>query len=299
MSDILTDNQRRAYNKKMLEILKYFIAFCQEKQLVYWASYGTAIGAVRHHSIIPWDDDIDILMPRDSYNKLLDLADEFDNGQYEVMHVKLNPDSTCRAIHICDKNTTVIIRMSMPIVNGVHIGVSPIDFSNESEEMIVKHAIETHLAFKNYFNCLRRYSMKDVIKNIPHPRSLKWILKNFFQGKDDRERYRNEAIALENYYYGSEGTNAFNIHELLFNKHLHVFKSEWFASSITMPFEDIQICLPIGYHEYLTKQYGDYMTPPPAAQQVPHHDIDYFNLKERLAIDTAVKRYEKGLHYEL
>ena len=298
MPSALSEEARKAYNAKMLGVLKYFIAFCQEKNLIYWASYGTAIGAVRHHSIIPWDDDIDILMPRESYNKLLDFSRDFDNGQFEILHVKLRPESTCRAIHICDNKTTVITRMNMPIVNGVHIGVSPIDFSDESEESITKTALETHRAFKNYFNCLRHYSMSDILRNIVHPRSLLWIMKSIYYGNHSKDSFRKEALALENTYTGKNGCKAFNIHELLFSMLMHFFKSEWFSDSIMMPFEDITISLPVGYHEYLSMQYGDYMTPPPPSQQKPHHDIDYFNLKERLSLSDAIERYKKGLHYE-
>lgn len=293
---------RQALISKMMEVLKYFISFCKDNNLVYWAGYGTAIGAVRHHAIIPWDDDIDILMPRDSYNRLLQLSEKFNNEQFEILHVKLNPNSTCRAIHVCDKKSTVVANINLPLVNGVHIGISPIDFSNDSDETIMKQAVETNSAFRKYFDCLFVYSFKDILKNLKSPRllmhNMSRVLKNKSINKNKKELFRLKALEFDNYYTGEDGEKAFNIYELLFNKRLHIFKSEWFADSVIIPFEDISISLPIGYHEYLTMQYGDYMTPPPVNQQIPHHDIDYFNLKARLSFNEALERYSKGECYE-
>lgn len=296
---MIPEEARIAYNAKMVEILNYFISFCESQSLTYWVGYGTAIGAVRHHSIIPWDDDIDLLMPRKSYNDLLNYSDIFNNGKFELLHVLNRPDSTCRVIHICDTQTTVITKIKLPIVNGVHIGISPIDFSDDSEEEIIKHSLELNKAFGSYFNCLYHYTFFDLINSFKHPRKAFSIFKNWYYQGSSKERFRKQALEYDNYYAGSIGKRAFNMHELLFSKKLHCFNSEWFNDSVQFPFEGIQVNLPIGYHNYLTAQYGDYMTPPPADCQVPHHSIDYLNLNKRLSFSQALERYNRGNQYEL
>ena len=63
----------RKWQLKLLEILVYFSEFCEAHDLRYYLASGTCIGAVRHHGFIPWDDDVDVAMPREDYNKLCEL----------------------------------------------------------------------------------------------------------------------------------------------------------------------------------------------------------------------------------
>ena len=69
----------------LLRTMKDFMAFCDIAGLKWYLAYGSAIGAVRHHGIIPWDDDIDVIMPRPDYDRLLEIAQQEDFGQYELI----------------------------------------------------------------------------------------------------------------------------------------------------------------------------------------------------------------------
>jgi lipopolysaccharide cholinephosphotransferase len=70
---------------RLLEMLKWFHSFCMENNIKYYALGGTALGAIRHNGFIPWDDDIDVGMPREEYNKLIFLmSKKNENTQYEI-----------------------------------------------------------------------------------------------------------------------------------------------------------------------------------------------------------------------
>lgn len=75
-----------------------------------------------------------------------------------------------------------------------------------------------------------------------------------------------------------------------------LYNPAWFEKAIRVPFEDTEISVPVGYHEYLTTNFGDYMTPPPEKEQKVKHKFYYMNLKEGLTIEEAKKRIKKGEH---
>jgi lipopolysaccharide cholinephosphotransferase len=76
-----------------------------------------------------------------------------------------------------------------------------------------------------------------------------------------------------------------------------IFNKDWFANTIEVPFENITINLPVGYHEYLTKLFGDYMSLPPKEKQISHHSHYYCNLKERLTLKEVKTRVNNGERY--
>ena len=75
--------------KALISTLKGFVNFCEQHNLRYYAAFGTALGAVRHHGIIPWDDDIDVYMPREDYNKFLSLRGTLESSEYELLILKI------------------------------------------------------------------------------------------------------------------------------------------------------------------------------------------------------------------
>ena len=104
--------------KKTLETLKFTIDFFNKHNLRYFACGGTCLGAVRHHGIIPWDDDVDLFMPYDDYQKLLSLKAEIDNTPDYKLLTPETPgyyDPVCR---ITDKGTTIWRNYINPIVFG-------------------------------------------------------------------------------------------------------------------------------------------------------------------------------------
>ncbi|KXB74135.1 hypothetical protein HMPREF1860_02125 [Prevotella amnii] len=116
--------------KKLLSLFKEFTLFCKKNNLTYYAAYGTAIGAVRHHGIIPWDDDVDVWMPRKDYEKLLKLKTTLLKTNYEIINIE-NKGYYLYFAKFCNRNTSIIEREGEPNI-GLYIDIFPLDNYNTS-----------------------------------------------------------------------------------------------------------------------------------------------------------------------
>ena len=72
------------FQKALLEVYKAFASFCERNDISFFAAYGTMIGAIRHHGFIPWDDDIDVFMKRDEYDKFVALRNTLEGTSYKI-----------------------------------------------------------------------------------------------------------------------------------------------------------------------------------------------------------------------
>lgn len=112
-----------------IEMLKSFHEFCKENALRYYIIGGTAIGALRHHGFIPWDDDIDLGMPRKDYNKLISTYNKKrTNDRYilESPYTK-NKDYCYTYSKLYDSKTLLVEKLKKEFVRGVFIDIFPID----------------------------------------------------------------------------------------------------------------------------------------------------------------------------
>ena len=82
------------------DILKHFDAFCKEHNIRYYLAYGTLLGAIRYKKFIPWDDDVDVLVPREDYERLLKIYK--DNAQYKLYAFEKDGKFNCPYAKLCD-----------------------------------------------------------------------------------------------------------------------------------------------------------------------------------------------------
>ena len=123
MSDISTQQLQQ----KTLPILLAIDKVCREHDIHYYISDGTMLGAVRHGGFIPWDDDLDIAMPRPDYERFVAQGSEWLPEPYEMICVEKNPHEACTFMKIIDGGTTLIERWSYNQLGGIYIDVFPID----------------------------------------------------------------------------------------------------------------------------------------------------------------------------
>ena len=290
-------NQVAAYKRKLVETMIAFENFCDEHGITYYATGGTAIGAVRHKGFIPWDDDIDVCMLRPEYDRFVELRAKCEGTGYLIMdyHTPGNPVPFAKFVNM----TTTLVEFDYnPISTGLFIDVFPLDnVSNDFEftvrlknrvifNMQLYQRTTIDLDFSGQLRYLKGGHVKTVLKALKNKLIYKYQRNKYVKLLEDDEKALREVK-------GDSVLNYYTFYKI----EKEIFPKEWFSGTIEMPFEDITVKLPIGYHEYLSKLFGDYMTPPPVEKQVSHHSHYYCNLTEHVNIDEVRRRLRKGEQY--
>lgn len=284
-----TDNSyifEKDLKAKLLEVFRFSIDFLNRHNLKWFVGQGTCIGAVRHNGLIPWDDDIDLLMPREDYNKLLSLQPEFDGTNYELMSWYQGhfPSPFTK---IVDRNTTLWELKFQPFITGVFIDIFPMDLTDETPQRIEKKLGEYDKYLNLYWSSISDFSLKDSVELLKQKR-LRYFGHSVLSliTHTRKNYYLNKLQSLDKEHNNIDGAYYVLYSSCFAYKYeKEIFKREWFDDHVLMPFEGFEVRVPIGYNAYLTHVYGDYMQLPPEEKRVTRHYHYYFNLKERKTIE--------------
>jgi lipopolysaccharide cholinephosphotransferase len=240
-----------------LDLLQKTAEFCENNGLRYFLCGGTLIGAIRHKGYIPWDDDIDIAMPRPDYDRFVKTFNQPEN-YYQVVNLDTNPDYAYDFAKVYDNRTIFKELHYRGTSFGVNIDVFPVDGVKDATQVnkikFLHKVLNTKKA--NYF---KRTWSKKIINTFG-----KLLLLPFSA--------RQIAIWMDNearkYAFGSVPkagviANPYGPGEI-------VDKSV-FDSDIYEEFEGRKFRVPVGYDTWLRSIYGDYMQLPPEEHRVPHH----------------------------
>lgn len=270
---------------KMLDILKYFIKICDENGLRYWAGGGTCLGALRHGGFIPWDDDLDIFMPRPDYERLYKIwRNVSTNKQYKLCRTTRKKNYHHRVMQIVDLNTTFINKRSVneDIEHGVYIDIIPMDASSSSKIGQYRQALDSIIFSVYNIQTLPEFQGGKLM------RTGTQTLLNLVKNNDRRYRIwkaaekRMTRCNWETAEYAVELTTSFS-------SILRFWPRRWFGYR-KEKFEDIEICVPSGAEEYMTAVYGDFMKMPPIEDQTVKHNTVFIDL------DNPYTKY-KGIYY--
>lgn len=245
-----------------LALLVKFAEFCNRENLRYYLAYGTLIGAVRHKGFIPWDNDVDVVMPRMDYDKFLRRIKECPMEAY-IEALDYHKVRTFPFIKLIDNRTRLKEHFLVTEENlGIYIDIFPLDgFPNTREQQIrlfKRAAFYWKLyAFANYrFNTGATIGKK-LVKIMLYPISR--MISSY--------KVCEKLNALcENYDYDSSEmvgniVYGFDERELIEKKCFEVLHGE---------FEGYKFCIPKGYDQYLTQCYGEYMKLPKEEERVTH-----------------------------
>lgn len=295
--DNMNANVLCEFKKILLNTMYNFDEFCVQNNLQYFACSGTAIGAVRHKGFIPWDDDIDIFMPRKDYNKLVAMRHELKARGYAIKN--LGDDEYIYAFaKFYDINTTLIETDSFPnCLLGVYLDIFPLDeVDGTLDEIKNKKEVYTS-AYRKFQDTFLSLSMRQFISCLYHKdfTRLKELLMLLVQTKNKKKEIRTKFKQIEDNWAEERGIKLMT-HSGIYALDKELFDKSWFSESIRVPFENIQINIPKEYDKYLSHLYGDYMVLPPLEKRVSMHPHFYLNLKEGLTLKDVERRIQKGEH---
>ncbi len=252
----------------MMDELNQFDQFCDEHKLRYYLYYGTLLGAVRHQGFIPWDDDVDVAMPRPDYEKFLHLTKNGFKADLSVISMLTDPHYQFPFAKIINRKTLLIEKATNHHI-GVYIDVFPLDGLPSSEKDIKKHyqkirVLRRFLRFgflviiapDKKYKIPMLYVATKVAKIIGSYRILRWI-------DQSAKAFDFDASAkIADVVWG-------------YGKREVMLKAE-FLESEKIKFENLSLNAPVQAKQWLTQVYGDYMTPPPLDQQTSPHKINAF-----------------------
>lgn len=255
--------------KVQLEILIEFDRVCKEHDIHYNLHFGTLLGAIRHQGFIPWDDDIDLAMTRENYDKFIDIFKGNLDEKYFVQTYETDPNFFRPYMRI-RKNDTVFVQrhyQDLDIHHGVFIDIFPFDsvYEEKSREKkrykyltsLRKLNVIKHFGVDEQANIVKKLLQKTIDKLMPQLAFNRYLTKVMTKRNKENLSYINlvaDYSTMDN-----------------FDKYL--IKKDDFLDSVPANFEGHEFPIPRNYEQVLVDSYGDYMQLPPEEERIPHHQV--------------------------
>lgn len=262
------------YHAVLFDMLKQVDSICRAERLRYFLSGGTLLGAIRHKGFIPWDDDIDLMMPRPDYEIFLKRAEKRLPKRYILAFPDRTKDYSQPWIRIFDTRVAVDDSgMQRTLTRSLFVDIFPID-GLPSNRTLSNLCFTRVRAWDILLKCARRKAL------YPDER-LKWLKKPMMALTRVRPLPKY-AVSLNKsarrcsferaHYAGVLATTHYGSRERM--------PVEVFRGSVQVPFEGGFFPAPIGYDTYLSRLYGDYMQLPPEEKRVSQHNLHAYLISE-------------------
>lgn len=252
-----------------LEILKQVHRICDELNIRYYLFYGTLLGAVRHKGFIPWDDDIDIVMPRRDYNILIEYIRNNSKAllPLRLMHYSTNDNYIYPIARVSDERYKLCFNNTKEYGLGLFIDLYPLDGCGNTEKEAKRiwnknklrkfwvgvYGIDRYeRSSKSVFRSVLKYVLMKIVKLINVPKIIQEL---------DRDASK---LDFDDYKY--VGCTAWEVSGLGY------FRKELIEETISLEFENEKFYAPKLYDEVLKETYGDYMQLPPENKRIAHHE---------------------------
>ncbi len=245
-----------------MNILKFIDRVCKENDISYFVNYGTLLGAVRHKGFIPWDDDIDICLYREDYDRFLNVVKELQDERYRVLDYDSSDWYFQNFAVIVDDWTVVEDNIKVkPHDTSVFVDVFPVDRVNDlkvADKGLLMATLRMIAYIKLPYVQYGDSKLKDFCRKIMWY-LLRPVNPRFFAKRIERlvQKYSDP----QGQYEGLIGCSK--------DGRKDFFRAGIFEELIEAPFEDMMVPIPKNYDQFLTQFYGDYM-------QIPsQEEIDY------------------------
>lgn len=265
------NSQLRRLQMHELNLLKQFADVCEKNHLRYFLIGGTMLGAYRHHGFIPWDDDIDVGMPRKDYEKFLKIAPEYLPDYIRLLNYRKTPDYLRYFSRLTDTHVKIYNDSnSETLVENAWMDIFPLDGTPNHQ---------WHRYFWFLSLCVLRvmyhFSCFDQMVNLMRPgrpfyqRAIIWVGKTFRIGRHlDSRRILNRIDRRLRRYPYDRSRYVVNFFGAYVQK--EIIPRSFFGKGRKYPFEDVRLYGPQRPKIYLTNFYGDFMKPPTDDQKDKH-----------------------------
>lgn len=257
-----------------LDIMKHLDAFCKEHNIKYSLGYGSLIGAIRHKGFIPWDDDLDVVMMREDYEKFCDIYE--DSSKYKLF--SYNRKNMYQPMgRLCEMQESYV-RTALPLFTeqtGVWIDIFPLDSVDDDKPQFDLRKGIVEDSFNRVWQC--RYNMRrwKSFKSLIHLKTFWLWLLNVRRARrqiNDLVKHFNDLCVS----FASPSSKMMSL--LVFPAYI---KRDWspkavFDETISVPFEDSFFQAMKGYDEWLRIIYGDYLKLPPEEKRKAGHSSHKF-----------------------
>lgn len=249
---------REELQSSQFAMLQEIHKVCTANNLRYYLAYGTLLGAVRHKGFIPWDDDVDIMMPVDDYLKLKGiyssdryfLSDCFHDKRHPAYFPRIYDSYTCRE---GDEKTL-----------GVFIDIYLIHGAPKNQMECAKHIMKIMktAAFAKWISKWRGRIVRNFLPFLWNQYESYMVTKFCQRIFNMLNKYKESTCEIL-YAYGGDGLT-------------ELFWKDYFEKTIFLPFNGAEFCVPMKYHEVLSVTYGNYMKLPPEDERHPYHSSNSF-----------------------
>jgi len=253
-----------------LQILEVFVAFCEKENLRYSLYFGSLLGAVRHMGYIPWDDDIDVMMPRPDYDKFLQTF-KYSSDLYYLRSNILDEDYPYIFAKLAYNKSKLVEFSSLPYDIGINIDIFPIDGVPEKTKpyrrfyrslkilhsILLVQSVKLNFKDRKFHKNVILIFLKFIVSIFPYQKIIKLIDKRLRKNSFEESKY-----AMASCFPGV--------------KRHHRLKKAVFEELIYLTFESKKVKSLKHYDEFLKSQYGDYMKIPPENERNTHHSYEAY-----------------------
>ena len=252
--------------KIQLSILEKIDAYCKKYGVTYYLYHGSLLGAVRHQGVIPWDDDIDIGMKRDDYERFFSGFNEESHDCVRAINQDNYKGYYLASGKVIDERTVMIEETKYNLPIGVYIDVFPLDYlpGDIKKVRTLNRRINIYrkiLLLKSVKNNSKRSMLKNAVLFLGgilcKPIPVSWVL--------------SRIKTLSTTYNDEENPEIISVISVLNYGMRELLKADDFRETTQLLFEGKYYPAPVGYDSVLSALYGDYMTLPPEEKKVSHH----------------------------
>lgn len=251
--------------KIMVEILAYFDKVCRQNNINYSLIGGSLIGAIRHQGIIPWDDDIDVILSRDNYLKIIEILEKDDDARFKILTKNNTKDYFFPFPKLVDKRTYVVEHQNLEQISeyGIYIDIFSYNFMPNSQKERTK-AVKKIKLYNSMMSRKKLNFKKEGIKQ-----NFLRFNKNMISKVIGYDSIYKKLEKIYNKY--SKNKSDYVVSNWpIYDISKEIQKSNSIAEYINVSFENIQVMIFKNYDEILKTTFGDYMQLPPEDKRKSH-----------------------------